>query len=75
MSQPNSPESCPVCRKPFKLLDKKAQRKVAHQLVVEYLNYVSDQYRKLWELDRHTILAKFWAAIDERSLEVLVEGK
>lgn len=73
MSQPDSPESCPVCRKPFKLLDKKAQRKVAHKLVVLYLNYVSGQYRRLWESDRHKILAKFWDAIDGANIENLLE--
>eukprot|EP01127_Copromyxa_protea_P010695 TRINITY_DN2626_c0_g1_i1.p1 TRINITY_DN2626_c0_g1~~TRINITY_DN2626_c0_g1_i1.p1 ORF type:complete len:470 (-),score=85.26 TRINITY_DN2626_c0_g1_i1:74-1438(-) len=72
MSQPNSPESCPVCRKPFKVLDKKAQRKLAHQLVVSYLNHVSGMYRKLWESDRNTILAKFWESINDSALNELI---
>jgi len=71
LSQLDSPESCPVCRKPFKIFDKKAQRKVAHRLVIQYLDLVSSQYSELWKTDRHTIIAKLWIAVDELKFQQL----
>jgi hypothetical protein len=45
LSQPDSVESCPMCRKPFKLFDKKAQREIAHNLVRISATVLMEIYR------------------------------
>jgi len=73
LSQPESVESCPICRKPFREFDRKAQREVAHSLVICYLNYISAQYKRLWESDKESIINRFWDSIPSENINGLME--
>lgn len=71
LSQPDSVESCPMCRKPFRSFDKKAQREIAHNLVLSYLSYIGGQYKRLWAQDHSQIIQKFWDSIPQHDITQL----
>lgn len=72
MRQPDGPESCPVCREPFRPFDREAQRQVSHDLVMEYINNIAQQYNQLWNSDGESVLARFWDDLDETELQRLI---
>jgi len=63
LSQPNGLDSCPVCRKSFRVFDKRAQHEVALNLGLSYINNIASQYNNLWATDRATIIQRFWEDI------------
>jgi len=71
LSQPNGLDSCPVCRKSFRVFDKRAQHEVALNLGLSYINNIASQYNTLWSTDRTTIIKRFWDDINPVELRRL----
>jgi len=68
----DGPATCPVCRKPFMDFDQKAQRDVAHHLIVNYLSFISQQYTRMWTTDCGLIIDKIWKSMDQAQLQTLI---
>eukprot|EP01125_Pyxidicula_operculata_P000634 TRINITY_DN1062_c0_g1_i2.p1 TRINITY_DN1062_c0_g1~~TRINITY_DN1062_c0_g1_i2.p1 ORF type:complete len:526 (-),score=126.05 TRINITY_DN1062_c0_g1_i2:167-1744(-) len=73
INQPDGPDSCPICRTPFKIFDKKRQQEIAHELVLSYVNNIAMQYHKLWLSDNRNIINRFWEEIGEEKLVNLID--
>jgi hypothetical protein len=71
LSQPNGLDSCPICRKSFRVFDKRAQHELALNLGLSYINNIAAQYNTLWATDRSIILQRFWDDIPPADLRRL----
>jgi hypothetical protein len=71
LTQPNGLDSCPVCRKAFRVFDKRAQHELALNLGLSYINNIASQYNTLWATDRSIILQRFWDDIPPEEIRRL----